>query len=214
MRFGSNGITLELREWINDGLMAFFFFVVGLRSGASSTWASSVNGGASPRPCRRDRRHRRARLIYLAFNGGTPDAKGWGIAIGTDTAFALGVLALVGRDSPPRLRVFLLTLVVVDDIAALVIIAIAYTDDLSVAALAVAVVLFVVTILMRRAGVRNGIAYFAIALAFWVAVLESGIHPTIAGVALGLLATAYPPTREALQQAGTLLAALPGAADT
>jgi Na+/H+ antiporter NhaA len=205
VRFGATGITLELREWINDGLMAFFFFVVGLeirrefdmgelreRRRLATPVVAAIGGIIAPA------------LIYLAFNGGTPDAKGWGIAIGTDTAFALGVLALVGRDSPPRLRVFLLTLVVVDDIAALVIIAIAYTDDLSIAALAVAVGLYCVAILMRRAGVRNRIAYFAIALTFWVAVLESGIHPTIAGVALGLLATAYPPTREALQRAGTL----------
>ena len=108
---------------------------------------------------------------------------------------------------------FLLTLVVVDDIAALVIIAIFYTDDLSVGALAVAVGLYCVTIFMRRAGVRNGIAYFAIALAFWVALLESGIHPTIAGVALGLLATAYPPNTRGAPAGRDALAAVPRAAD-
>ena len=205
VRFGNVGIELDLRDWINDGLMAFFFFVVGLeirrefdmgelreRRRLATPVVAAIGGIVAPA------------LIYLAFNGGTPDAKGWGIAIGTDTAFALGVLALVGRDSPPRLRVFLLTLVVVDDIAALLIIAFAYTDDLSLTALAVAVALYIVTILMRRAGIRNGTAYFVVALAFWVAMLESGIHPTIAGVAVGLLATAYPPTREALERAGTL----------
>ena len=205
VRFGNAGITLELRDWINDGLMAFFFFVVGLeirrefdmgelreRRRLATPVVAAIGGIVAPA------------LIYLAFNGGTPGAKGWGIAIGTDTAFALGVLALVGRDSPPRLRVFLLTLVVVDDIAALLIIAVAYTDNLSFVALAVALALYVVAILMRRAGIRNGTAYFVVALSFWVALLESGIHPTIAGVAMGLLATAYPPTREALERAGTL----------
>ncbi|MGH8978375.1 MAG: Na+/H+ antiporter NhaA, partial [Acidimicrobiia bacterium] len=136
VRFGDSDITLELREWINDGLMAFFFFVVGLeirrefdmgelreRRRLATPVLAAVGGIVVPA------------LIYLAFTGGTPDAKGWGIAVGTDTAFALGVLALLGRDTPPRLRVFLLTLVIVDDIAALTIIAFVYTDDVSITAL-------------------------------------------------------------------------------
>ena len=200
VRFGSTGITLELREWINDGLMAFFFFVVGLeirrefdmgklreRRRLATPVVAAIGGIIAPA------------LIYLAFNGGTPDAKGWGIAIGTDTAFALGVLATArpgcacscspwwssttsphSSSSPSSTRTTSRS-------------ARSWSRSGCTASRSSC----------DAVGVRNGIAYFAIALAFWVAVLESGIHPTIAGVALGLLATAYPPTREALQQAGT-----------
>ena len=100
---------------------------------------------------------------------------------------------------------FLLTLVIVDDIVALLVIALAYTDEVSVAALVVALALFGVAVLDAvGAGIRNGVAYFVVAVGMWVAMLESGVHPTIAGVALGLLATAYPPTRADLERAGVL----------
>ena len=183
-------------HWINDGLMAFFFFVVGLEIRREfdmgelrerrRVWRrrSSPRSAASSCP----------RSSILAFNGGTPDAQGWGIAMGTDTAFALGVLALVGRRQPAAPAAFLLTLVIVDDIAALLVIAVRLHRRR----------------LLHRAGrrgrallvrhrrccarcIRNGIAYFVVASAIWVAMLESGIHPTIAGVAVGLLATV--PTR-------------------
>src|SRR5919106_1092460 len=124
---GGSRLSLELREWVNDGLMALFFFVVGLE-------------------------------IRREFDLGEPAARGWGIPMGTDTAFALGALTLVGGVFVDRLRPFLLTLVIVDDIIALLVIAIVYTDDLSVRALVVAVLLFGVVLLMRRAGVRNGVA--------------------------------------------------------
>ena len=186
--------------------MAFFFFVVGLeirrefdmgelreRRRLATPVVAAIGGIVAPA------------LIYLAFTGGTPDAEGWGIAMGTDTAFALGVLALVGRRCPPRLRVFLLTLVIVDDIAALTIIAFVYTDDVSITALLVAVALFGVVLAdaARRHPQRHRLLRRRPS-ALWVAMLESGVHPTIAGVALGLLATAYPPTRADLQHAGTL----------
>ena len=115
--------------------------------------------------------------------------------MGTDTAFALGILTLVGG-ATPRVRTFLLTLVIVDDIVALLVIALAYTDDLSWGALAVAVALFGVVLVMRPAGVRHGVPYFLVGLAMWIATLASGVHATIAGVAVGLLATAYPPSRD------------------
>jgi Na+/H+ antiporter NhaA len=143
-------------------------------------------------------------LIYLAFTIGQPEARGWGVPIGTDTAFALGVLTLVGGAFAVRLRPFLLTLAIVDDIIALLVIALVFTRDLSVGPLAVAVLLFGVILLMRRAGVRHGVAYFVVALGLWLATLASGVHATIAGVAIGLLATATPPSRERLERAGAL----------
>jgi len=205
VQFGESELALDLRHWVNDGLMAFFFFVVGLeirreldmgelreRRRVATPVLAAIGGMVAPA------------LIYLAFNAGEPAARGWGIAMGTDTAFALGILTLVGGRCPPRMRIFLLTLVIVDDIAALIVIALVYTDDLSVPALMVAVALFGVVIALRRAGVRHGVAYFLAGLGIWIAMLASGVHATIAGVAMGLLATAYPPSRQELQRAGAL----------
>jgi Na+/H+ antiporter NhaA len=202
---GDHELSLDLLHWVNDGLMTFFFFVVGLeirrefdmgelreRRRLATPVVAAVGGMVVPA------------LIYLAFTMGTSGARGWGIVMGTDTAFALGVLALVGRGCPPRIRVFLLTLVIVDDIVALLVIALVYTDEVSVPALVVALGLFGVVVTMRWAGIHNGVAYFVVALGMWVAMVESGVHPTIAGVALGLLATAHPPRREALERVNVL----------
>ena len=112
--------------------------------------------------------------IYLAFNAGRSSAQGWGIAMSTDTAFALGLLALVGPRFPDRLRAFMLTVVVVDDILALVVIATVYTETVSVSALLVAVGLFGAVLVARALGVRVGLVYFALGAAIWVALLESG----------------------------------------
>lgn len=202
---GDADLSLDLRHWINDGLMAFFFFVVGLeirrefdmgelreRRRIATPVLAATGGMIAPA------------LIYVAFNAGEPTVRGWGIAMGTDTAFALGILTLVGRRSPARLRTFLLTLVIVDDIAALCVIALVYTDDLSIPALLVAIALYGVVLAMRRAGVRHGTAYFLVGAGIWLATLASGVHATIAGVAVGLLATAYPPSRDELVRAGAL----------
>ena len=204
-RLGGAELSLDLRQWVNDGLMAFFFFVAGLeirrefdmgelreRRRVATPVLAAVGGLVAPA------------LIYLAFNAGEPTARGWGIPIGTDTAFALGVLALVGRRCPARIRVFLLTLVIVDDVGALTVVALAYTGHVSPIALLLAVVLFGVVLALRRAGVRHGVPYFIVGLGVWLSMLASGVHPTIAGVALGLLATAHPPAREDLQRAGAL----------
>src|ERR671918_214105 len=207
-RLGGADLSLDLRQWVNDGLMAFFFFfffVAGLeirrefdmgelreRRRVATPILAAVGGLVAPA------------LIYLAFNAGEPTARGWGIPIGTDTAFALGVLALVGRRCPARIRVFLLTLVIVDDIGALTVVALAYTSDVSPVALLVAVGLFGVVLLLRRKGVRHGVPYFLVGLGVWLSMLTSGVHPTVAGVALGLLASAHPPAREDLQRAGAL----------
>lgn len=202
LRLGGSVLALDLRHWVNDGLMAFFFFVAGLeirrefdmgelreRRRVATPVVAALGGMVVPA------------LIYLAINAGQPSARGWGIVMGTDTAFALGVLTLVGGVKP-RLRTFLLTLVIVDDVVALTVIAVAYTRDLSIGALAVAVALFAMVLILRRAGVRHGVPYFLVGLGVWLATLASGVHATIAGVAVGLLATAYPPTRHDLRRAG------------
>ena len=198
-------LSLDLRLWINDGLMALFFFVAGLeirrefdmgelreRRRVATPVLAAVGGMAVPA------------LIYLSFNWGQPTAHGWGIAMGTDTAFALGILTLVGGRWAPRTRIFLLTLVIVDDIAALTVIALAYTEHVSVPALIAAFAMFAVVLVMVRAGVRHGVAHVLAGTGLWLAMLASGVHPTIAGVAVGLLATAYPPSRDDLQRAGAL----------
>jgi Na+/H+ antiporter NhaA len=202
---GELEFSQDLRHWINDGLMAFFFFVVGLEIRREFDMGelrdhrrvaipvlAALGGMAAPA------------LIYLAFNAGAPAAQGWGIVMATDTAFALGALALIGRRFPTRVRVFLLTLVIVDDIGALTVIALGYTQEFSPLALLVAVGLFGVVLGLRQLGVRRGIPYVVVGVGVWLATLESGVHPTIAGVAMGLLATAYPPSRQDLQRA-TLL---------
>ncbi len=203
IRLADSELAMSLRHWINDGLMALFFFVAGLeirrefdmgelreRRRVATPVIAAVGGMAVPA------------LIYLAFNLGEPTARGWGIAMGTDTAFALGILTLVGGRWTPQTRTFLLTLVIVDDIVALTVIALAYTTAVSIPALAIALAIFAAILAMRRTGVRHGVAYFLAGAALWLAVLVSGVHATIAGVAVGLLAYAYPPTRAELERAG------------
>jgi NhaA family Na+:H+ antiporter len=182
-----------LKDWINDGLMAVFFFVVGMEikseivSGELSDprnavppIAAAVGGMAAPA------------LIYAALNTGTPGAHGWGIPMATDIAFALGVLALFGSRIPAAAKVFLLTLAIVDDLGAIAVIAVFYTDDLSMPWLAAAGALIALAILMRVLNVWSSAVYLVIGVLLWVAVLESGVHATIAGVAMGLIIAAKP----------------------
>jgi Na+/H+ antiporter NhaA len=140
--------------------------------------------------------------LYLLVNAGTPSAGGWGIVMGTDTAFALAVLALVAGRFTSLVRTFLLTVMIVDDIIALTVIALVYTEEVSLPALATAVGLYLVVLAMRWSGIRNGLAYLLVGAAFWLATLISGVHATIAGVLIGLLATAYPPSQTELQRTG------------
>jgi Na+/H+ antiporter NhaA len=202
VRLGDRELDMDLRHWVNDGLMALFFFVAGLeirreldmgelreRRRVGAPVLAALGGMAFPA------------LMYLVINAGADSARGWGIVMGTDTAFALGVLTLVGG-ATPRVRTFLLSLVVVDDAVALTVIAVAYTEDLSVAPLAVALLLVGSVLALRRAGVRNGVPYFVVGVGVWLATLASGVHATIAGVGMGLLATAYPPSRAELARAG------------
>jgi Na+/H+ antiporter NhaA len=201
IEIGSHGVALDVREWVNSGLMTFFFFVVGLearrefdlgelrerRRFALPAFAS-IGGMAV------------AVGIFVAVNAGHSSVHGWGIAMSTDTAFALGLLALVGPRFPDRLRAFMLTVVVVDDLLALVVIATVYTEDVAVTALLVAVALFLVVLVVRLLGVRLGIVYFALGVAIWVALLESGVEPVVVGLAMGLLVWAYPAARSDLER--------------
>src|SRR6476659_1211215 len=159
--FGGVGIDLDLRGWVNSGLMTFFFFVVGLearrefdlgelreRRRFALPLVAALGGMAA------------AIAIYLAFNAGSSSAHGWGIAMSTDTAFALGLLALVGPRFPDRLRAFMLTVVVVDDIVSLFVIATVYTNTLKVAPLLVAVGLYLIVVVLVILSVRAGLIYF------------------------------------------------------
>src|ERR671919_795700 len=190
---GGSRLSLDLREWVNDGLMALFFFVVGLeirreldmgelreRRRVATPVLAAVGGMAVPA------------LIYLAINAGTSSARGWGIPMATDTAFALAVVGLVGG-AWSRVRTFLLTLVIVDDIVALLVIALAYTGDLSLGWLAVAVGLYGVVLGLRAAGVPPGGPYSVAGSGMWLAPRGSAVHATLAGLAVGLRAPAGQP---------------------
>ncbi len=202
IEIGGAGIELDLRHWVNSGLMTFFFFVVGLearrefdlgelreRRRVALPLLAAIGGMAM------------AITIYLAFNMGGPSAHGWGIAMSTDTAFALGLLALVGRRLPDRLRAFILTLVVVDDLLALVVIATVYTEQVKVSALLAALGVFGAILVVRALRVRQGLVYAVLGAATWVALLESGVEPVVVGLAMGLLAYAYPAARSDLERA-------------
>ena len=199
---GGTGVSLGLREWVNSGLMTFFFFVVGLearrefdlgelreRRRFALPLLAGIGGMAV------------AVAIYLLFNVGRSSVHGWGIAMSTDTAFALGLLAVVGPRFPERLRAFMLTVVVVDDLLALGVIATVYTDDVTVSALLVAVALFGAVLLAKALGIRRGLLYLALGATIWVALLESGVEPVVVGLAMGLLVYAYPAARSDLERA-------------
>jgi Na+:H+ antiporter, NhaA family len=192
-------IDEDLQHWINEGLMTLFFFVVALEikrevvrgdlSGrpASLPIIAAVGGMAAPA------------LIYAALNAGAAGAPGWGIPMATDIAFALGILALLGGRISPQLRVFLLALAIVDDIGAILVIAIFYSGDIQLDSLAIACGLLVLIFGMYQVGIRYVAVYFCVGAIVWLAVFESGIHATIAGVALGLM-TPLEPVHVSLQQ--------------
>lgn len=186
-------VTEDLRHWINDGLMTLFFFVLGLEIKQELTTgqlakvrnavvpaAGALGGMVVPA------------VIYLAFNLGRPGVDGWGIPVATDVAFALGVLALLGNRIPSGLKVLLLALAIVDDIGAIIVIAAFYSDGLDGRWAAAAVGGLLLVAAAQRAGVRFLPVYVALGTGVWFATFESGVHATIAGVALGLLTPARP----------------------
>jgi Na+/H+ antiporter NhaA/predicted DsbA family dithiol-disulfide isomerase len=139
--------------------------------------------------------------IYLAINFGRSSAAGWGTAMSTDTAFALGVLALVGPGVPDRVRTYLLTFALADDVAGIVVIALAYSGHLNLAALGAGLAILGAVVVVRQRGVRSGPVYLLLGVAAWVAFFESGVDPVVVGLVLGLLALAYPAARSDLEQA-------------
>ncbi|HKY95932.1 MAG TPA: Na+/H+ antiporter NhaA [Kiloniellales bacterium] len=176
------GLDKPLLLWINDGLMAIFFLLVGLEikrevmSGELSSWSkaslpllAALGGMAAPAG------------IYLALNW-QEAPRGWAIPAATDIAFALGVLSLLGQRAPVALKVFLLALAIIDDLGAIVIIAFFYSSNLSLTSLSLAAGSAVGLLLLNRFGTRNLTAYLLIALFLWICVLESGVHATLAGV--------------------------------
>ncbi|HET6738905.1 MAG TPA: Na+/H+ antiporter NhaA [Kribbella sp.] len=199
---GHDELSLDLREWINSGLMTLFFLVVGLearrefdlgdlrdRTRFVLPMLAGIAGMIAPV------------LIYLAFNAGGSGAHGWGVAMSTDTALALGLLALVGRGVPDRVRVFLLTVFVVDDLLALVVIAVVYSEDVELMPLVPAIVAFVLVLVLSVLRVRKAWIYVFLGVLMWAALLKSGVDPVVAGLAIGLTAPAYSPGREELEEA-------------
>jgi Na+/H+ antiporter NhaA len=205
LRAGGAGIAQDLRGWVNSGLMTFFFFVVGLEARREFDMGELRDRGRVLLPLLAGLAGMAVPVaIYLAFNAGRPTAHGWGAAMSTDTAFALGMLALAGPRFPARLRAFLLTVVVIDDLVALLVIATAYTVAVEAPALAAAAALLAAVLLARRVGVRHGGIYALLGIGLWLALYESGVDPVVTGLAMGLLTYAYAPLRTDLERASSL----------
>jgi len=191
--FDGFGLTGTIHHWINDGLMAIFFFVVGLEikreflagelasaRQAVLPIAAAIGGMLVPA------------LIFYFFNREAPEASGWGIPMATDIAFALGVIALLGDRVPRSLAIFLTALAIVDDLGAVLVIAVFYTGDLSTAALWSAAGIFVLLVAGNRLGLKHPNYYALVGFAFWVALLKSGVHASIAGVLIGAVIPVRP----------------------
>ncbi len=192
--FGSVVITEDLQHWVNDGLMVIFFFVIGLeikrelvvgelrdRRSAALPALAALGGVVAPV------------VIYLAVLGGADDARsGWGVPMATDIAFAVGILALLGSRASAGAKLFLLSVAIVDDIIAILVIAVFYSDHIDLGWLAVAAAGLLAVVGLRSVGVASPWGYVPLGILIWVATLESGVHATLAGVALGLLTPAHP----------------------
>jgi Na+:H+ antiporter, NhaA family len=185
INIGELSLTYSLHHWINDGLMVIFFFVVGLEikrellvgelssiKKASLPIAAAIGGMIFPA------------LIYFIFNAGKESVSGWGIPMATDIAFVVGILALLGKRVPLALKIFILALAIVDDIGAVLVIAIFYTSEISFISLAIAGGLILLLIIMNKLAVRNLLIYTIVGIALWLAFLKSGVHATVAGVLL------------------------------
>jgi NhaA family Na+:H+ antiporter len=193
---GSWELSHSFQEWINEGLMALFFFIVGLEvkreltvgelatpRKAALPIAAAVGGLIAPA------------LLYQLFNAGTPEAHGWGIPISTDTAFTLGLLALLGSRVPYSLKIFVAALAIADDVGAILVISVFYSSDLNLLAMAVTLGLFVLAMGLNQARVYRPLPYAVIGLGLWLAVMYTGVHATLAGVLLAMvIPTRSPPT--------------------
>ncbi|GII57394.1 Na(+)/H(+) antiporter NhaA 2 [Planotetraspora thailandica] len=205
VRLGDVGVSQDLRHWINTGLMTFFFFVVGLEARREFDMGEL-----------RDRRRLVLPVlagiggmvvpvaIYLVFNGGGPSVHGWGAAMSTDTAFALGMLTLVASRLPSRAHTYMLTVTVVDDLIALCVIAFFYSEHVSPYPLLIVAVIFALMLLLKSRSVRQGLVYAGLGVAAWVGLFESGVEPVVIGLAMGLVTGASPAARDDLERATDL----------
>ncbi|MET8900996.1 Na+/H+ antiporter NhaA [Streptomyces sp. NPDC004538] len=204
--FDTRHLSLTVHEWINAGLMSLFFFVVGLEARREfdmgelrdRRWVllSAVAGlGSMVVPA----------VIYVAINAGHDSVHGWGTAMSTDTAFALGILAVLGRRLPASLRALMLSISVVDDVVALLVIAVFYSDEIHLPALFVALgALLAVVVVLRLADAGRGLFCALLAVVVWVALHEAGVDPVVTGLAVGALVIAYPAPRGDLERASRL----------
>ncbi|MBJ7340867.1 Na+/H+ antiporter NhaA [Mycolicibacterium sp.] len=200
--FGDFRAELSVKHLVNDGLMTFFFFIVGLevksqftigeltdRARAAVPVIAALAGLMMPA------------VIFLLFNPSGDDARAWGVVISTDTAFLVGALAIIGPQCPARLRTFLLTLAVVDDVGALIAIAVFYSDHVSVVPLLLAAALIAGIAAVRLLPAGQGPAYALLATALWLALSMGGVHPTLAGVVVALLIPVFTPERQRVEEA-------------
>ncbi|BBY27738.1 Na+/H+ antiporter NhaA [Mycolicibacterium sediminis] len=205
---GDMHAELSVKHLVNDGLMTFFFFIVGLevksqftigeltdRSRAAVPVLAAVAGLILPA------------VVFLVLNPSGDDARAWGVVISTDTAFLVGALAIIGPKYPTRLRTFLLTLAVVDDVGALLAIALFYSDQIRVWPLLIALALIAALAAVRLLPIGRGPAYFVLALGLWLALFSGGVHPTLAGVAVALLIPVFTPERERVEEAAEVIRA-------
>ncbi len=189
IRFGNLQIAKPLLLWVNDGLMAVFFFLIGLevKREVLEGHLSSINQIALPGVAAIGGMAIPA-LVFIAFNKGESFAmNGWAIPTATDIAFALGILSLLGNRVPVSLKIFLMALAIIDDLGAIIIIALFYTSDLSVTSIAIASFALIILFTMNRMNVAKKAAYILVGIILWVSVLKSGVHATLAGVALAFL---------------------------
>nr|WP_090276021.1 Na+/H+ antiporter NhaA [Mycolicibacterium komanii]CRL69152.1 Na+/H+ antiporter NhaA [Mycolicibacterium komanii] len=199
--FAESRFELTVKHLVNDGLMAFFFFIVGLevkhefaigeltdRARAAVPVVAAIAGLAVPA------------AIFLLFNPSGENAQAWGVVISTDTAFLIGALAIIKPMFPSRLRTFLLTLAVVDDVGALCVIALFYSDRIDVVPLVVSIALIAAIALVRLLPAARGPAYAALGFSLWVSMYMAGVHPTLAGVAVALLIPVYSPERSQVEE--------------
>jgi Na+/H+ antiporter NhaA len=205
IHLGDQSVTRDLRTWVNSGLMTLFFLVVGLEARREVDLGDLRDRGRVVLPVAAGLLAMLVPVgLYLAVNAGGDAAGGWGVAMSTDTALALGLLVVVGRDVPDRVRTFLLTVFVVDDLVALLVIAVVYADRVSVGYLVVAVALFILFVVVKRLRLGTPASLVVIGFAVWASLLGSGIEPVVAGLAIGLVAPAYTPAREDLEEASGL----------
>lgn len=186
-------LELSLHEWVNDGLMTLFFLLVGLELKREILVGelSSLKDAALPVVAAAGGMIVPA-LIYSALNASTPAASGWGIPMATDIAFAVGILVLLAWRIPKNLIIFLTALAIADDLGAVLVIAIFYTADLDLRSLGAGVVLFGILLLFNRGGIRHPLPYAAVGLLLWLAVHDSGVHATLAGILLAMAIPARP----------------------